>query len=222
MGEEFGVRGKDLAMLVKVCGLTRKEDVLACEQLGVDFIGFIFHPQSPRCVSAEWVGSLLRVSRARRVGVFVDQGTDEILNIMQKADLDLAQVHGNQDTGQCRDIGAQRVIKVFWPERYAKKEEFQADLDRFYPVCSYFLMDSGTKGGGHNQVLGTSMTGLMSWNRPWILAGGLSAENVQNLIQKLQPDGIDLNSGVENSPGIKNRELLQQALQNIKEYKEGI
>ena len=203
-------------MLVKICGLTREKDVRVCEDLEVDFTGFIFHPKSPRCVSPEWVGSLFK-SKTRRVGVFVHQDAEEIVDILDRAKLDLAQVHGGQDLKQCRQIGAERAIKVFWPERYANREELQTELELFAPLCRYFLLDSGTKGGGHGKVIESSILKDMSLPRPWILAGGLGAENVHNLIQSLQPDGVDLNSGVENSPGIKNNELLKSVVGRIRQ-----
>lgn len=202
-------------MLVKVCGLTRGEDLRACQELGVDFSGFIFHPQSPRCVSPEWVGSL-RKGKEQRVGVFVRQRAEEVIDIAQQAKLELVQLHGGQDVEACKEIGPERIIKVLWPERYERVEQLQNAVQCFAPVCKYFLLDSGKQGGGHGQTISSSLLEAIKFPRPWILAGGLSAENVHNLIQKFQPDVVDLNSGVENSPGIKNKQILQDILERIR------
>lgn len=205
------VQAESGRVLVKVCGLTRAEDVALCEELGADWIGFIFHPQSPRCVNAEFVAGLPR-GRALRVGVFVQKDVDEVLRVMDRAGLDLAQLHGDQDQAFCRAIGPQRVVKVFWPQRFANLAELEATLQGFGECCRAVLLDAGTSGGGHGQSLDFALLANVRTPRPWLLAGGLGPKNIQAALRQCSPNGLDLNSGVEDAPGLKSRDKLRQAL----------
>ena len=138
-------------MIVKVCGMTREEDVRFCDALGVDLLGFIFHAGSPRNVAARWVAGQ-RPGRALKVGVFVRQGVDEIAALADEAGLDLLQLHGGHTVEQCRVLGPERVIKTLWPERYPAPELLRADMEMFAPVCRAILLDSGTSGGEEDLV----------------------------------------------------------------------
>lgn len=215
---------------VKVCGLTREEDVELCAELGADLLGFIFHPGSPRNTTPEFPARL-RTPGARKVGVFVGQKPMEALGIMAAGRLDLAQLHGGQTESFCavlaERMGPQRIIKVFWPEKAASLEAFQAELDRYAPYCGLMLVDAGLGGGGHGQVIGGKAPELLAqakFPRPWLLAGGLNPENLPGLITRHRslsppgkgPDGLDLNSGVEAAPGHKDEKLLRAAFAAIK------
>jgi phosphoribosylanthranilate isomerase len=107
---------KKKKFMVKVCGLVREEDVRLCLELGVDMTGFIFVPSSPRYLPPERAARLPR-GRAARVGVFSGQRVDFICDVLRMADLDYAQLHGDEDADFCREIGPERVIKVLWPQR---------------------------------------------------------------------------------------------------------
>lgn len=201
-------------MITKVCGITREEDIQVCAELDIDLTGFIFHPSSPRCVHPEKVAGLLR-TKAKRVGVFVRQTPNEVLDCLEKAKLDLAQLHGSQDPAFCRTIGPDRVMKVLWPQRYSSPQAMQKDLDRFAPLCSAFVLDSGRKGGGHGQTLDTTWLSELEFPQPWFLAGGLGPDTLPDLLKTCKPDGVDLNSGVEFEPGVKDRKLIENCLHQL-------
>lgn len=197
--------------LIKVCGLTRQQDADACVALGANFGGFIFHPASPRCVTPEQVRAI-DTGSMMRVGVFVDQSPKEVRDIMYQARLNLAQLHGDQDVAFCEEIGKLKVMRAFWPERYETREAFIADLEKFAPYCRFYLYDAGTSGGGHGKSMDFSfLDGLKSY-KTWLLAGGLSADNVAQALDACHPCGVDLNSGVESAPGIKDREKLARTI----------
>lgn len=200
--------------LVKVCGLTRAGDVALCEELGVDWTGFIFHPAGPRNVDPALVASLPR-GRAKRVGVFVDQTPDQVCAVLDLAGLDLAQLHGGQEPEFCRAVGAHRVIKVFWPQRYPDMGSLTRDLERFAPFCRAVLMDAGTSGGGHGRSLDFAGLRHLRSPLPWILAGGLGPANIHEALLQCAPDGVDLNSGVEDAPGRKNQARLARVMEII-------
>ena len=201
-------------MLIKVCGLTRQEDVNVCRDLGADWAGFIFHPDSPRAVDPERAAAL-DTGDLLRVGVFVRQDPEEAMRIMRECRLDLAQLHGDQDPIFCLRLGPERVIRTFWPKRYEATEDLQQELDRFASCCGWFLLDAGLSGGGHGTRIDASLLedGLR-FDRPWILAGGLGPESIREALT-LESDGVDLNSGVESAPGIKDRQAIATTIEAI-------
>lgn len=205
-------------LLVKVCGMTRQEDADACMDLGADLLGFIFHPPSPRNVTPEQARAITTAG-VLRVGVFVRQGADEVRAIMETARLDLAQLAGNQDEAFCRAVGPERVIRVFWPERHASIPELEAELARFAGLMKYALLDAGTSGGGTGRSLPFASLAGIKTPCPWLLAGGLSAANLGEALSRCSPAGVDLNSGVENEPGKKDRGKVGEAFREVGEYR---
>jgi phosphoribosylanthranilate isomerase len=197
---------------IKVCGLTRQRDALACKELGVDFCGFIFHPESPRNVAPE-TAVVLDAGAALRVGVFVNQSAEEVRHIMDFADLDMAQLAGDQDEEFCAEIGPARVIRVFWPERYGDGEELMEELKRFAGFTGYYLLDAGTSGGGSGRSLNFDKLRGIDPPKPWFLAGGLGPHNLAYALERLAPFAVDLNSGVEEEPGVKSRAMLAKAVE---------
>lgn len=196
-------------MIVKVCGMTRPEDVDFCDGLGIDLLGFIFHGPSPRNVTPGWVATL-KPGQALKAGVFVRQGVDEIDGIAREAGLDLLQLHGGHTREQCRALGPERVIKALWPQRYATAELLLADMELFAPVCRAILLDSGTSGGGHGTSLDPAALRRLKCPHPWYLAGGLGPHNLETM-KTTGAAGFDLNSGVESAPGIKDHEKIRRA-----------
>ncbi len=201
--------------LIKVCGITRAEDATACVELGVNFIGFIFHEPSPRNVLPEEVAAM-ETGGLTRVGVFGGQSVGEVLEIMDRARLDLAQLHGDQDEAFCVGVGPDRVIRVFWPQRCRDGKEFEGELERFAPYCRFFLFDAGASGGGHGKTLDFEMLKELQTTKPWLLAGGLGPENVGDALGACAPAGLDLNSGVESAPGIKDRKKIGDTVRIIR------
>ena len=197
-------------MLIKFCGLTRQEDVDHAASLGAAMCGFIFHPRSPRGVTVAQAAAL-DSGAMLRVGVFVNQGSDEIRRIMDEARLDYAQLHGHQSVECARAIGAERVIRVLWPDRYTHRALLYNDLQRNAEACAYYLLDAGLKGGGSGHKLDWSDLASLRPAHPWLLAGGLSAANVAMAVGMCAPGGVDFNSGVEDAPGCKNREKMAAA-----------
>jgi phosphoribosylanthranilate isomerase len=213
-------------LLVKICGMTREEDALLCAELGANLLGFIFHPGSPRNTTPEFPARL-RLPGVRKVGLFVDQKPMEALSLMAAGRLDLAQLHGGQTESFCavlaERIGPERIIKVFWPEKAVSLEAFQAELDRYAPYCGLMLVDAGSGGGGHGREIAATGAEILAgakFPRPWLLAGGLGPDNVSAMLSRFRtvgqgPSGLDLNSGVESAPGIKDETKLRAAFDAI-------
>ena len=214
-GEEPTVQRR---LLVKVCGMTRQEDADASRNLGADLLGFIFHAPSPRNVAPEQAAAIATPG-VLRVGVFVRQDPDEVRRIMEAARLDLAQLAGNQDPDFCRAVGPERVVRVFFPERLAGRAELEAELARFAGCKRYALLDAGASAGGSGRSLPFASPAGIRPPAPWLLAGGLSAANLPEALAQCTPAGVDLNSGVEGAPGIKDRAKLAAAFAAISPYR---
>ena len=207
--------------LCKICGLTRPQDVELCQYLGVDITGFIFAGSSPRAVSVEAAAAMPR-GPALRAGVFAGADARVVLNTAQQARLDLIQLHGGEDVPFCRAVGPERVIKVLWPERM-KPGALEQELERFAPVAAYFLLDVGISGGGSGKALALEDLWRVIPPRPWFLAGGLGHLNLDRTLAAFAafasaPVGVDLNSALENAPGIKNHALIRRAMTILNNY----
>jgi phosphoribosylanthranilate isomerase len=194
--------------------LTTAGDVELCNSLGADLVGFIFVRGSARCIEAEQAAALPD-GRALRVGVFAGTELAVIRDIARRARLDMIQLHGGEDTQFCRALGPERVIRTFWPERLAP-EETAREMERFAPVCAYFLLDAGAGGGGSGKLLDTAALRQVRPPKPWFLAGGLGPDNLTTVLSSFAPDqrpeGLDMNSALESAPGVKDHALLRKAL----------
>ncbi|WP_029460435.1 phosphoribosylanthranilate isomerase [Solidesulfovibrio alcoholivorans] len=204
-----------MATLVKICGMTRPEDVTGCAEAGADLLGFIFAAKSPRRLTAAQAAALPRTT-AKRVGVFVEQTLEEVLAVMDAAGLDFAQLHGGQDAAFCRAVGPQRVIRAFWPQKHPDTAALAAEVERFAGAIRYALLDAGTSGGGHGVSLPFAPLAEFSPSMPWLLAGGLGPDNVAEAVAQARPHGVDLNSGVESSPGLKELAKVRRSLWAVK------
>ena len=202
-------------ILVKICGMTRAEDVTGCSEAGADLLGFIFAAKSPRRVTPEQAAALPRTA-AKRVGVFVEHTLDEVLAIMDAAALDFAQLHGGQDPAFCRAVGPERVIRAFWPQKYPDTAALTAAMEPFADAIRYALLDAGASGGGHGVPLDFSTLADFSPPMPWLLAGGLGPDNIAAALAQTKPHGLDLNSGVESSPGLKDLAKVRRSLWSVK------
>ncbi|HKI82351.1 MAG TPA: phosphoribosylanthranilate isomerase [Pseudodesulfovibrio sp.] len=195
--------------LVKVCGMTRMQDVELCVDLGVDLLGFIFHPKSPRNADPDFVASV-KTGKVSKVGVFVNQTAEEVLETMERCGLHAAQLHGGQDVDFCWKIGPDRVIRAFWPDTYPSPQALLRDLENYSETCGHFLLDAGTKGqGGTGNSIDIAMLQDIEILTPWFLAGGLGPHNIKEALTA-NPSGLDINSGVEKAPGIKDETKLRE------------
>lgn len=181
---------------IKLCGLTRPEDMAAANTLEPDFVGFVFAPKSRRYVTAEEAKSLRsQLSPAiRAVGVFVDEAPERVAALLEAGIIDLAQLHGREDEGyveRLRALTSKPIIQAFQvktPKDLERAENSSADC---------ILLDSGA---GTGSTFDWSL--LKHLRRPYLLAGGLGPDNVAQAIQVLHPWGVDVSSGIETG-GVK-------------------
>jgi phosphoribosylanthranilate isomerase len=188
---------------IKICGLTRAEDALLAWNLGASALGFIFHAKSPRNVSASAVAAIRRrlPREAFCVGVFVDRTADEVNAIARMAGLDAVQLHGRETPLQCAAVDLP-VIKVIHAEDEDRLNDYRV---------SAFLLDAAhpTLAGGTGLKADWQLAARIAKRTRLILAGGLDAANIREAFEAVHPAGVDLSSGVEASPGIKDPAKLR-------------
>lgn len=201
-------------MLIKFCGLKRQVDVSLICKFNADFCGFIFHKSSPRYISPSEAANL-DTGKLLRTGVFVNEDINEILDIMNIARLDYVQMHGSQSIEWAWKIGPHKIIRVLWPERYSSIMDLHKAADKFASSCAYFLFDSGKQSGGSGKCFDWKLLKNATLPRPWFLAGGLDINNIKKALDSCSPAGIDINSGVEIEPGIKDHDKIGKILEQI-------
>jgi phosphoribosylanthranilate isomerase len=199
---------------VKLCGMTRVDDALAAARLGADAIGLIFAPSSPRRVSIAQAASIACVMPpfVTRVALFLDQPAAEIERVLAEVPVDLVQFHGREDAAFCRRFH-KPWIKVV---PMLDVDDVAAFAAR-YPDAAGFLLDSHRAGAAG----GTGTT--FDWDRaraaldrPILLAGGLTPENVHEAVTRVRPWAVDASSGVESSPGIKEHARMKAFIDEVR------
>jgi phosphoribosylanthranilate isomerase len=186
---------------IKLCGLSRFCDIEAANELMPDYIGFVFAARSKRYISPQKAAELkCRLeSQIKAVGVFVNETPEQIAELLNKGIIDIAQLHGDEDEDyiwHLRELTDKPIIKAFRIETAVdtlKAEQSTAD---------YVLLDSGA---GTGSEFDWSL--IRDFKRPFLLAGGLSLDNVRNAIQQLTPYAVDVSSGIE-TDGYKDKEKM--------------
>jgi phosphoribosylanthranilate isomerase len=199
-------------MTIKVCGLREPENIRAVESInGVDFMGFIFYPPSPRHVSgSKEIIDAVRQCRKKKVGVFVNETVE---NMLQKAELyrlDYLQLHGAESSDTCGLLRAKGygVIKAF---SIASASDFET-VDSYDGRVDYLLFDTKSAAyGGSGKRFDWTLLNSYGADIPFLLSGGLSPDCLHDLLSFRHPQfaGVDINSGFEVSPGIKDVELIK-------------
>ncbi len=190
---------------VKICGITRGEDAELATTLGASAVGFVFWPRSPRFVEPSRARDIVRALPpfVTPVGVFVDQPAGHVKDVAAVVGLGAVQLHGNEDVGFCRALG-RRVIK-------ASSVEQATALAGYWPFEVTLLLDAvdAERRGGTGQTVDWSGAAALAARRRVILAGGLHPENVGDAIRQVRPFAVDVSSGVESAPGVKDESRLR-------------
>ncbi len=224
---------------IKICGNTRFEDVFYAATLGVDYLGFIFSPRSPRYIAPAKVKEILRSLKKERaikksptsshrpktVGVFVNEKKENILEIKNNIPLDIVQLHGNESS-----TFAHSLKIPFWKVFRLQKTKSPIKLAEILweQILNYqsdtFLLDAYSKnnyGGSGESFNWETLTNLKTLASKYflkkfqfILAGGLNLENIPQALQH-NPNVLDINSGVEDDPGVKNHDKMRKAIKLI-------
>lgn len=205
-------------MIVKVCGMRNAENIRQLEKTDADFLGFIFYPKSPRFVS-EPNEAILNCS-LKKVGVFVNATLKNILSSVETYKLDYVQLHGNESPMVCanlKNLGL-TVLKAFPIEN----ENDLQNTKEYEDVVDYFLFDTKCADyGGSGKRFDWSVLNQYQGETPFLLSGGIKPESLNDLIAFEHPrfEGIDLNSGFEISPAMKDADLLKDFITKFRNQK---
>lgn len=196
-------------MKIKICGLTRPEDIICVNRLRPDYIGFVFWPKSRRFLGRAQAARLkaLLSPAVQAVGVFVDMPVEEVAGLLRDGIIDLAQLHGEEseeDIRYLQEVTGRPVIKAV---RVRSRYDVEAWLDS---AADYLLFDSGTGSGR-----------TFDWNllegvtRPYFLAGGLGLDNLEQVLVRVGPYGVDLSSSLE-TEGHKDSEKIRRVMELVR------
>jgi phosphoribosylanthranilate isomerase len=200
---------------IKICGITNKSDALKACELGADLVGFVFYEKSKRYVDPKTAADIINElpPYIGKVGVFVDEKKERVLEIAADAQLNMLQFHGDETPEYCADFkGKFKVIKAFRlkdKKGLEKINEYQTDL---------YLLDTFKADtiGGTGETFYWKMLEDFEILKPVILSGGLTPKNVARAIKEVAPYGVDVSTGVEDSPGKKNADLMAEFIQNVR------
>jgi len=201
---------------IKVCGMTNAEDVNAAIRLGVDAIGFIFHSKSPRYVTIENAKKIIETINpiATIVGVFVDASRQTIEKHLQQLPIHILQFHGSETQQFCQSFARPYIKAIAMQgDRLQMQQQVAA-----HNLAQTLLFDTAINGktGGTGQQFDYDL--LPKCHQKMMIAGGLNPDNVLQVLQKVRPDVVDFNSGVESAAGKKDHALIAQAVVKIKSF----
>lgn len=192
---------------VKICGITNLTDALSAQNLGANALGFVFYPKSSRYILPEAAQKIISQlnKKIKKIGVFVNADPASVKKTAGICRLDMLQFHGDETPDFCRKFNKYKVIKAF----RIKNEDSLKDIEK-YPV-DYYLFDTFKKdsfGGTGSNFNWDILKGLKT-SKPFFLSGGLNPKNIIRALKAARADWVDVSSGVEAKPGIKDKKLLR-------------
>ena len=211
-------------MRIKVCGMTRPEQVMQLDEMGVEFAGFIFYPKSPRYVFSHMSKEQLKKIKGQqiyKVGVFVNKPAEEVLQMVDSCCLYLVQLHGDESPRYCEKISNYvTVVKAF---RMREGENIIWRAKDYQEVCDMFLFDTEGAGyGGTGKKFNWNILKGENVRKPFFLSGGIQPEDV-DLLKEFEKESVakdlfavDINSKFEVAAGLKNMEKVKAFVNNLK------
>ncbi|MEM9852968.1 MAG: phosphoribosylanthranilate isomerase [Pseudomonadota bacterium] len=204
---------------VKFCGLTRSEDVARAAELGARYVGFVHFAKSPRHIEIEDIAGLAAKlpPAVQSVALLVDP--DDALLSALPSEIDWVQLHGRETPARVADIHARFGKPVMKALGVASSEDV-AGIDAYEAVADQLLIDAkppkdGTLPGGNGLSFDWSLIACRDWARPWMLAGGLDAANVARAASLTGATQVDVSSGIESAPGIKDQTRMAAFMQAL-------
>ena len=199
---------------IKICGITNLDDASFAAECGVDALGFNFYSKSPRYVAPERANEIIEriPERITKVGVFVNQDALEVKKIVGFCGLNLIQLHGDESSEYCYQFPRSLLIKALSPRREADLRKL-----RTYPVRA-ILVDAydPLRYGGTGKRSDWGIAVKVKKTHLLIIAGGLHADNIREAIEVVSPHAVDINSGVESSPGRKDPEKVKKIVEIVR------
>lgn len=204
---------------VKICGITNKDDANAAVQYGASALGFIFYRKSPRYIPPVKAGDIVKdlPPFVDRVGVFVDMNLQGLIAINRRVGLSAVQLHGKESPEYCFELKTISSIPIIKVVR-VKDESSIKNLDKYIYAVNAFLFDTYKKGqyGGTGETFDWNLIKKLSdLGKPIILSGGLTPDNAVEAYQTANPYALDVNSGIEITPGLKDHAKMRFLFQRL-------
>ena len=200
-------------MIFKICGLKEKDSLICCEANKVDFFGLVFYEKSPRNINHNKAKQLVEFSKnlsIKPVGVFVNHKISDLKNIIRLLNLKYIQLHGEENQSYINEIKKEFKLKII--KKISIKN--QSDLNKINDIenIDFLLFDYKPKSnelpGGNSKSFDWSLLKGVTIKLPWFISGGINESNIKNIQKTINPNGIDLSSGVERSLGMKSNEKI--------------
>ena len=205
-----------MALAIKICGLTRESDVETAVQAGADLVGFVFFPPSPRSITVARAAELTKLvpMGVTKVALSVDAGDDLLTDIVENAGIDMMQFHGSESFARVVDARKRFGLPVMKALAIGGAQDV-IQSRTYEPVADFLMFDAkppkdAMRPGGNAKAFDWELIADETWSKPWFLAGGLSPENVAEAIRTSGAVGVDVSSGVEDAPGIKNFDKIHK------------
>ena len=200
---------------IKMCGLTRVEDVPAAVAAGAAYVGFVFFPKSPRNVTLEQAREMALAAPpgVAKVALVVDAEDAFLDELTAQVPLDMLQLHGSESPERVAEIKARYGLPVMKAVGVREAADLEA-IDRYAAVADQILLDAkppkdSTRPGGNAESFDWSLIAGREWSVPWMLAGGLTVENVAEAIRVTGARQLDLSSALESAPGVKDHAKMR-------------
>lgn len=213
-----------MTVKAKICGLNSLTSITAAVEGGADYIGLVFYPPSPRSVTIHQAKELT-VSvpeHVTKVGLFVNIDNENLSQIINKVSLDLLQLHGSETPERVFEIKAKTGMPVMKAIHIAEEDDL-FKINEFAEVADKILFDAKAPSsmknalpGGNSLSFDWNLLTQLNWRKDWMLSGGLNTKNVINAIDTTGATSVDVSSGVESKPGIKDLTLISAFLDTVK------
>ena len=207
-------------MIIKICGIQNQDTLICCENNSINFFGMIFYPKSPRNISIKDASNLQERSEnlnINGVGVFVNKNINELADIIKIVKLKYIQLHGEEDEEYIK-ILKKIGVKVIKSISISNKNDLKNISN--YNSVDYFLFDykpmKNELPGGNAKSFDWNILKNLNTNKPWFLSGGISTKNIQQILNDINPFGVDLSSGVEKELGIKDNHIINNFIGKLK------
>ena len=207
-------------MIIKICGIQNKETLICCEKNKINFFGMIFYDKSPRNITIKNAKILQKIANdfnINGVGIFVNKNINELEEIIKDIKLRFVQLHGAEDNTYIKDLKklGVRVVKSI---PLSNKNDLIKISE--YESADYFLFDykplEGELPGGNAKSFDWNILKYLETDKPWFLSGGINTNNIKQIIDDINPFGIDLSSGVEKELGIKDNHIINNFMDKLK------
>ncbi|MGN7437037.1 MAG: phosphoribosylanthranilate isomerase [Alcanivorax sp.] len=205
---------------VKICGVKTPEALNAAIEAGARYIGFVFYPPSPRHIEIDTAKELAGMlpTGVRGVGLFVDPSDEELDAVLGKVQLDIIQLHNDETPARVSEIKAKYHMPII--KAFPVREESDIAHVGDYTDADWYLFDAKSADpnmpGGTGKSFDWSILSEKTFDKPWMLSGGLSAENIADALTSLSPNAVDVSSGVERSRGVKDENKIRAFIEAVK------